>query len=296
MRAQLPCEEFLWNADTPGEWLGKLEGLQEGLGFQETVKIFLDGRQEPPPLSPLNMALVLHGLISIGLDLQQRRSSPIGANPDDTASRQARLSRGFQIWRGNFESLMEQVLAPAINQKVLLMYHMAHIALHSNRQDLFTAAGDRRFFRRGSNDIYRAKQEVQEWAHLPSAQLATWHAVQILLSFFRSGAQICHQDFYASWSTYVATLMCWAYGQLSGSPLAGVDSEDVGERGWDLEREMGIYLQQMNTNSWEQLAHIRQQDRRRTNGLLVMVRDAFELARWGVIQEGMEVLGRLKSV
>ncbi|KAF8252751.1 hypothetical protein K440DRAFT_631703 [Wilcoxina mikolae CBS 423.85] len=289
VRLQLPCEEFLWNASTPVEWFGKLDGVQEGLGLLEALKIFLDCRREPPALSPLSLVLVLHGLIAVGLDLQ-RRSPSIGHTSDDPAAKQSRISRAFEIWRGQLESLVPQVLLQSWYQKVLLMYHMAHIALHTNRQNLLVGAGDRRFYRRNSNDFYRAKQELQQWASIPSAQLAAWHAVQILLRYLGS-SQMYHQDLYVSWSTYVATLICYTYGNMSTSPSEVVEQEDAVV--WDLEQDMRAYLQMMNTDTWESLSHVRRYQRKRTDGLLAVVRNTMKLARWGLVQEGLEVLKRL---
>ena len=225
------------------------------------------------------------------------------------------------------------------------MYHMAHIALHTNRQDLLVAAGDRRFYRRNnSNDFYRARRELQQWASMPSAQLATWHAVQILLRYL-SSSQGYHQDLYVSWSTYVATLVCFTYGNTSplsispspdnnsinnannsngnnnnmvvvgggggggrggqggqGQGQSDPSAEEDSQEGlgpvpvvWDLEQDMRAYLQVMNTDSWESLGRVRRAQKRRTQGLLAVVRNNMKLTRWGLVQEGLEILKRLGS-
>jgi len=290
VRLQLPCDEYLWSANSPSEWLERIDSAQLGQGFLDTLKIFLDGRREPPALTPFSLVLVLHGLIAVGLDLQ-RRTSPVSADADESATKQARISHGLEIWRGQFEVLMPQVLLQAWYQKALLMFHMSHISLHTNRQVLLAAAGDRRFFRRNSDDFYRAKHELHQWLALPSAQLATWHAVQILLRYL-SSAQTYQQDLYVTWSTYLAALICWAHGQSEVSDQQQQQDESVL---WELEQDMRIYLQQMNTDTWEDLRHVRRQYKTRTKGLLAVVGDTMKMTKWGLVQEGLEVLKRLRD-
>jgi len=290
VRIQLPCDEYLWCANSPSEWIERIDNVQDGQGFLDTLKIFLDSRRDPPALSPFSLVLILHGLIAVGLDLQ-RRASPVSPDAEDSATKQARISRGLETWRTGFEALMPQVLVQSWYQKVLLMFHMAHVALHTNRQVLLAAAGDRRFFRRNSNEFYRAKHELQRWLALPSAQLATWHAVQILLRFLGS-VQVYQQDLYVIWSTYLAALICWAYGQSEGPDKQQQQDEPVR---WDLEQDMRLYLQQMNTDTWENLALVRRQYRTRTKGLLAVMGDTMKMTRWGLVQEGLEILKRLRD-
>lgn len=58
---------------------------------------------------------------------------------------------------------------------------------------------------------------------------------------------------------------------------------------WDLQQEMRIYLQQMNTETWEGLAHVRRH-KRRTGGLLAVLGDSLKLARWGLLQDSLAIL------
>ena len=285
LRLHLPCEEYLWNAETPAEWYDGLDGLPESLGFLDTLKIFFDCRRQPPALAPFNAVLILYGLVAVGLDLQ--KSAP--PSVDDMTSKQGKLSRAFEIWRGQYETLMPQVLTQQLYQRVVLIYHMAHIALHTNQRDVLAVAGDRRLSKSDPDDFYRAKQEVQQWVNLPSAQIAAWHAVQILLRYL-SSPHDHRDDFYSCWSSYIAALICWAYGHLSPPNLGpGGVMEVEDEPYWDLQQEMRIYLQQMNTETWESLAHVRRH-KRRTGGLLAVLGDSLKLARWGLLQDSLAIL------
>ncbi|KAL0634638.1 hypothetical protein Q9L58_006431 [Maublancomyces gigas] len=294
LRVHLPCEEFLWNADSSHEWVGYLDGQMEHSYFLETLRIFLDPKRQLPVLSPLSSMFVLHGLISVGFDLH-RRSSPIGPSPEETSAKQARLLRAYEKWATYYDINVSPHLSQVCNNQNMVMYHSAYITLHTNIHNLITIAGDSRIFKRNSerSDYYRAKMELQQWAGSPAAQLATWHAVQILVRSL-SRTQLYLDHFHVPWSMYVATLVCWVYGQLSSPTAAGpggvpqISEEEVI---WDAHQDMRVYLQQMSTDSWEDLTHARGQ--RRTNGLLTVVRSTMEGFRWGLIQESVEVLKRL---
>lgn len=293
LRVHLPCEEFLWNADSSHEWVGYLDGQMEHSCFLETLRIFLDPKRQLPVLSPLSSMFVLHGLISVGFDLH-RRSSPIGPSPEESSAKQARLLGAYEKWATYYDINVSPHLSQVCNNQNMVMYHSAYISLHTNIHNLITIAGDSRIFKRNSErtDYYRAKMDLQQWAGSAAAQLATWHAVQILVRSL-SRTQLYLDHFHVPWSLYVATLVCWVYGQLSSSTVGpgGIPQISDDEVIWDAHQDMRVYLQQMSTDSWEDLAHARGQ--RRTNGLLTVVRNTMEGFRWGLIQESVEVLKRL---
>lgn len=266
----------------------------EHSSFLETLRIFLDPKRQLPVLSPLSSMFVLHGLISVGFDLH-RRSSPIGPSPEETAAKQARLLRAYEKWATYYDINVSPHLSQVCNNQNMVMYHSAYISLHTNIHNLIITAGDGRIFKRNSerDEYQRAKFEIQQWANSAAAQLATWHAVQILVRSL-SRSQLCLEHFHVPWSMYVATLVCWVYGQFSSSAIGGgVSQAPDDEVIWDAHQDMSHYLRQMSTENWEDLAHVRGQ--RRTAGLLVVVRSTMEGIRWGLIQESVEVLKRLSA-
>ncbi|KAI5795163.1 hypothetical protein EDC01DRAFT_74948 [Geopyxis carbonaria] len=289
---QLPCDEFLWNADKASDWIKGFEGQQEYDGFLQTLKIFLDCRRQPPALSPLCCTLVLHGLISIGLDLQERSSSD-GSSQAETAAKQDKLLQGFEVWRRQFVQL-GQILVEPWYERIMAMYHIGYIVLHTSIHNLLAVAGDRRLSARNVNDYYRVKQEMQQWASLPSAQIATWHSLRILLPYL-SRPQVYSQELYVTWCTYVATLVCWAYGHLSPPPLDANGLPEVTEEEdfmWDPYPDMRMYLEQMDTATWQRLGQVRLY-KSKTGGLLSVVSSAMESTRWGLVKESHEILKRL---
>ncbi|RPB17168.1 hypothetical protein P167DRAFT_531429 [Morchella conica CCBAS932] len=292
-RVYLPCEEFLWNANTSQEWVGYLDGQMETLSFLETLRIFLDPKRQLPVLSPLSSMFILHGLISVGFDLH-RRSSPIGPSPEETAAKQSQLLRAYEKWATYYNINVSPHLSQITSDQNMVMYHSAYISLHTNIHNLITTAGDSRIFKRTSerDEHQGAKFEIQQWANTAAAKLATWHAVKILVRSL-GRPQLYLEHFHVPWSMYVATLVCWAYGQFSSSAIGpGVQaSED--EVIWDAHQDISHYLRQMNTDNWEDLVHVRGQTR--TAGLLTVVQGSMEGIRWGLIQESVEVLKRLNA-
>lgn len=294
----LPCEEFLWNADSPHEWVGYLDGQQEHPSFLETLRIFLDSKRQFPVLSPLGAMFILHGLMSVGYDLY-RRPSPVGPSPEESAAKRTRLLAAYEKWATYYEVNVSQHLTQSCNNKNMVLYHAAYVSLHTNIHNLTTVAGDTRAFKRGPErapervDYYRAKAELQQWAGTGSAQLATWHAVQILVRS-PSRAQVYLEQFHVPWCMYVATLVCWAYGQFSPpvgpGPTPEVSDDEVI---WDAHQDMRSYLQQMSVENWQDVPHVR--GLRRTAGLMAVVKSTLEGVRWGLTHESVDVLKRLNA-
>lgn len=292
LRTQLPCEEFLWNSETSADWAGFIQGQPEYPGFLEMLKMFLDPRKQLPAMTPLNSVFILLGLISVGFDLY-RRSSPVAPSPEDTAQKQTKLLRAFETWRRHFESIMSQSIVQHWYHKMMLIYHAAYISLHTNLRSLLSVSSDYRFLRRNSNtstDMYQAKRELQQWAVTPQARLATWHAVKILIICL-DRSQIFEELLYP-WAMYISTLCCWAYGHFSPSTVGPAVMPGEDEAMWDAHEDVRQYLQQMNTESWEGVLHVGA-PRRRTSGLLSVVRGAMDGSRLGLIRESIEVLKRL---
>lgn len=286
----LPCKEFLWNADSSHEWVGYIDGQQEHPSFLGTLRIFLDPKKQFPVLSPLSSMFILHGLISVGYDLH-RRSSPIGPSPEETAAKQARLLRAYEKWATYYEMNVSQHLSQSCNNRNMVMYHAAYISLHTNIHNLTTVAGDTRTYKRSPErgDYYRAKAELQQWANSGSAQLATWHAAQILVRSLNR-THVYLELFHVPWCMYIAALVCWAYGQFSPSAVGpgGLPEASDDKAAWDAHQDMRVYLGQMSTDSWESLP--RAGGHRRTAGLIAVVKNTLEGVRWGLTHGSVDVL------
>jgi hypothetical protein len=168
------------------------------------------------------------------------------------------------------------VVGEAWESRVLVQYHMGYIALHCPRLSLLAVAGDVRFTRRANSDCYR---EMVEWAAGIPGQVAVWHAVQMLL-------RVLGKEEATGWPVYLAGLVCHVFGNMG---------DDTGEETWNPEGEMrGVqYLNVMNTPSWEGIGHVRPMERRRTRGLLIMLKH--NMVKRGLGTESWNVLDRLSG-
>lgn len=176
----------------------------------------------------------------------------------------------------------------------MVMYHMAFVTMHTDLHQIYTLAGESRILSRSAErlDYYQAKNELAQWANSPKGQLATWHAIQIIVRMLGEPG-LLREQLHIPWMQYICLLVCWVYGVLSNSLAGGQIDNGTAELFWDAQaaqQDMQTYLQQMNTRSWQELAHAR--NFRRTAGLIATVKnnwDAMNL-RWGLLDHSGDVL------
>ena len=304
LQCKLPCAEFLWSASTSQKWADSLDGQLDYPSVHEMLKMFLDSRWNPPLLPPLSSILLLNGLISIGLDLQRMSATTISLHIEDHSPRklQAKLQcilHGLETWRKQFDNGAGSVLIQPWYHRARIMYHMAYIQLNTNIHYILDCVGDTRFMEAGNSKdpapFPMIKQELQQWVKVSASDLSTWHAVQILILYL-GGPQLHEQDIYVSWCTYLATLVCWVYGELAPSVYQNAQDQGL----WEVEPEDSLkaYLDTMNTGTsagLAQLSYKKQALRSRTAGLLVVVSNVLEVNRWKRIKDGVEVLRTLQA-
>lgn len=288
LKVKLPCEEFLWSADSAVKWANMVDGQLEYPSFLDLLKIFLDGRRTLPVLSPLCSVLVLHGLISIGLDLQRLSSSAnFGLSPQETTVKQQTILQGLDTWKQQFDDVAPSILIEPWYQRAMTTYHMAFIMLNTNVQYILASAGDRRYVKE-MVPFAMIERELQQWASVSASHLGTWHAIQILLRYLRR-PQLYEQDLYVPWCAYLAAMICWAYGMLAPK----MENEQDMWESQDAHEGMRNYLNVMNTDDWthlRQLSPDKQPFRPQTRGLLYMIRRTLEAPRWELIKDSIGFL------
>ncbi|KAF8471156.1 fungal-specific transcription factor domain-containing protein [Kalaharituber pfeilii] len=297
LQAGLPSgkEEVLWDADCASDWLNSVDTQADQPTFLGVLRIFFDQKKQIPHISPLASLFILHGLISVSLDLKRSKQRNTVAGIE----KQARLLQAYEKWRQHYEKTVAIHLRSPCHNKIMVMYHMAFVTMHTNLHLLYTVAGDTRLFSRSTEriDYYHAKNELDQWANSPTGQLATWHAIQIIVRM-RSEAALVREQLHMPWMQYIALLMCWVYGSLSKSPLAGQPDDGSTDYFWDAsvaQQDIQAYLQQMNTRTWQELAHAR--NFRGTAGLIAVVKQSWDALglRWGLLDQAAEVLRNVVS-
>ncbi|KAI5788909.1 hypothetical protein DFH27DRAFT_214434 [Peziza echinospora] len=311
LQAGLPSgkEEVLWDSNCASDWITCVDTEAEVPTFLGVLRYFFDEKKPLPHLSPLASVFILHGLISIALDLKKNRLR----NPEGAIERHGRILQAFERWRQQYEKTVAIHLRSPCHNKIMVMYHMAFVAMHTDIRTLLIVAGETRVFTRDSNnntsphqqqqqqriEFYHAKNEMTAWANSPNGQLATWHAVQILLRLLGEPALV-REQVHLPWMQYLSLLICWAYGNLLTNHLApqGI-IDDNGNNNmlmWNsqaAQQDMQAYIEQMNKRSWQELTNAR--GVRRTTGLIMTVKENWEGIHWGLLQQSSEILRTLAA-
>jgi len=288
-------EEVLWDSDCASDWLTRVDTQADQPTFLGVLRIFFDQKKQIPHISPLASVFILHGLISVSLDLKRSKQ----CHTDAGIEKQARLLQAYERWRQHYEKTVAIHLRSACHNKIMVMYHMAFVTMHTNLHHLYVLAGDTRQFSRSTEriDYYHAKSKLTQWANSPTGQLATWHAIQIIVRMLGEPAMV-REQVHMPFMQYIALLVCWVYGSLSSSPLAGHVDNNSADLLWDpqaAQAEMQAYLQQMNTRTWQELAHARSFGR--TAGVMALVKNSWDAMglRWGVLDQAGEVIRNIIS-
>lgn len=283
-------EAALWESNCASNWLTRADPQAYQPHFLGILRILFDQKKRMPLISPLSSTFILQGLISVSLDLKQSEQR----HSDAGIEKQARVLQAYERWRLHYEKTVAIHLRPSCHNKVMVMYHMAFITMHTNLQHVYALAGDTRQFSRSveRSDYYQAKTELSQWANSPSGQLATWHAIQIIVRILGE-PDLVQEHVHMPWMQYTSILMCWAYGALSHSPLAGDVDSGCSDFLWNTQAskaEMQGYLQQMNTCTWQELVHAR--NFRRTAGMMASVKCSWEAMglRWSLLEQASETI------
>lgn len=311
VKVHLPCNGHIWALDTHTEWNNGLDGQPESISYLEALRSYINPRREPQALTPFSASLILYGLIALGLDLQrlQPPGFMVAPSPSDITSKRDKLLRGLELWRRQFDTLLGSILVEPWYHKVLSTYHMGIVVLHTPLKYLLASAGDFRLTRDTSDEIvYRAKQELQMWIASPNySQLATWHAGQILMRYM-DRSELYHHELFHSWLAYVATLVCWAYGQMLPRvpPGLGQDHHHHNHHQqqqqdsimlWELQQApheaASLWLQRMGPPRWQDLIHVNSEYCRRTEAVLMVFGEVLGGSRWRLVKDGGEVLKRI---
>lgn len=234
----LPCEEDLWEADSL-TWLKIKDNFTIPPSFTHTISSFLKLHTYTNQLSPWNMMIILHGLISVAWNLRLRETNiatettiaRISSNSqtvtrDDYNSKKRGIdiiSESYYNWLKNYR------ITFIINGKLpynhpyimgcLTTYEFAHIILNASSQDMQYAmavlADPLTYTSKPHRFLTRKTQyALNQWVNSRSSIVALSHALDLLEMFL-----MCEQPyevqketaFHRPWGLYMATVTIWIY-------------------------------------------------------------------------------------
>lgn len=307
---RLPCDEEVWDAASAVAWNSALSQCPDPPHFYPTLKRILMHERLPSQLSPWNMMIVLHGLISVSFVLSRQRGSGfvlsqlVGRGEQENEWCRLMMD-SYTAWLEcyNRTFLLSGLLAPthAYVRGCLAIYELAHICLHVDSEALITyamlAKADNS--ERVSRDYQRSAATLKAWVASTHGQHAVRHALELVTFFYdvkpglRPRAYDAGTDtaLHRPWCLYLATLTLWAYGYVHDHACTHVvDAENA-----DPATELVYYLTRMRAGLDEKNEASLVGVWSCTRALLTVVCTSLQSSEWGLLREAVWVLCTLLS-
>ena len=253
IRLPLPCDDNLWAANSPDvvrqlDANFRMYGVKQ-VSFLDGLKSALHGKEVKT--HAFGRMIIISGLLSVGWHLNHREThlkwlDLRGPQAETHDTWRKLLLKAFDSWKESFDLAMFDSVNDApgnrpvpngpINSAALL-FHLAHISLHSDIVDCQVYAGARRLLGRkiSSRDYTNSVKRMGAWAKQASTRHAILHAFKLLHRVLvdpnprsrrspvadSSGVQYSvrtETDPHRPWIMYYAVLSIWAFVQAIGRP------------------------------------------------------------------------------
>ncbi|KXT01898.1 hypothetical protein AC578_2175 [Pseudocercospora eumusae] len=315
LRSTLPCDQAVWEADTPQAWMEAWKSQQHSPPHLLAVlKTYLTTHvTKRANLNAISRIILLHGLMSVSWDMTRRDQTSLGllGNGLSAGSWRDRMAKAYESWKIDFDhfaastgtNLMrctgdleaQQYSVQRFESFVAAyaaLYHAAQLILLAEILDLQIYAGARHILGRSVSrtDYSRSQKVVKRWANedATKAAKAAWHAAHILQASVRhSDSEIVVGDlFHHAWTLILGTLTIWSFYHSRPSSQTE-DDEPI----WDAKEHMHQQLHFMTSASPETLTTVTPAAGKKcTAGLTSVVVSSLAKIRWGVIHDGTSVL------
>jgi hypothetical protein len=115
VQLSLPSEEEEWNAISSKTWSMIHQAASPPPQFLTALKASLMASPSAPPLSPFGRVSVLHGLMSVALDLHWRDSFMTDLSTPDDATKEWKetISAGYNCWKARLDEALMSASYPA---------------------------------------------------------------------------------------------------------------------------------------------------------------------------------------
>lgn len=249
IRLPLPCDDSLWSARSP-DILRQLDSSFRMYGVKQVS--FLDGLKsalhgKEVKTHSFGRMIILSGLLSVGWHLKHRESQlkwlELRAPTSEAQDNWRKMLLGaFDKWKGTFDLAMSDSMIDPAGERgnpngpissASVLFHLAHISLHTDIVDFQVYAGAKRLVGRkvSTRDYTNAVNRMSAWAKQASSRHAVLHAFKLLYrilvepysrrrSSTQSGAAAPIQysmrndtDPHRPWIMYYAVLTIWAFVQ-----------------------------------------------------------------------------------
>ncbi|EME81725.1 uncharacterized protein MYCFIDRAFT_50372 [Pseudocercospora fijiensis CIRAD86] len=315
LRSTLPCDQAIWEADTPHAWIEAWKSQDHSPPHLLAVlKTYLTTHMtKRVNLNAISHIILLHGLMSVSWDMTRRDQTSLGllSNGLSAGSWRDRMAKAYESWKIDFDhftastgtNLMRCTGDPEAQLYSVqrfdsfvaaynALYHAAQLILLAEILDLQIYAGARHILGRSVSrmDYSRSQKVVKRWANEDASRAAraVWHAAHILQASARhSDSEFVVGDlFHHAWTLILGTLTIWSF--YHSRPSSQTDDD---EPIWDAKEHMHQQLHFMTSASPETLATVTPAAGKKcTAGLTSVVVNSLTKIRWGVIHDGTSVL------
>ncbi|OQU98513.1 Fungal specific transcription factor domain-containing protein [Cladophialophora immunda] len=238
-RSALPCSSVVWEARSAEEWDYQVTQQQAPESFLTVLRSYLSRPMSTRyfHLDGISYLLLLHGLMSVALNLKRTSDMSLGCNNlSDSSDWRSRMATSYDLWKADFDvycfrarsssrpshsdGALEIGALKHFADTTLAVYHAAHITLNVDISLLQTFAGAPLISKWVTKaDRQLSSQKVQAWATggagRDPAHAAVWHAAHILRSCIVDfNGQQPQYSFQYPWCVYLASLTYWAFSRV----------------------------------------------------------------------------------
>ncbi|KAH7318277.1 zinc finger, C2H2 type domain-containing protein [Stachybotrys elegans] len=275
IRLPLPSDDNLWMASSPDE-VRQLDANFRMYGVKQVT--FLDGLKnalhgKEVKTHAFGRMIIVAGLLSVGWHLNHQQSHlkwlDMRGTPSETQdSWRKMLLKAFDSWKESFDHAMSDSLSDAMGARRVpngpissasVLYHLAHLSLHSDFVDCQVYNGAKRLMGRkiSTRDYHNAVKRMNAWAKQASTRHAILHAFKLLYRILvepnsrRRGSMHdapviqysirSDPDPNRPWIMYFATLNISSFVQALGRP-PGKGFPYAPHRGLDIYGRVADYL------------------------------------------------------
>jgi hypothetical protein len=234
---RLPCEEALWEAGDAPTWALLKQSFPPNPYFKPTVSSFLKLENTSYQLSPWNMMIVLHGLMSVAWNLRLRESIMRESGvPESPAGEGARIHNGGNIISESYGGWLRCYRVTFIisgklpfNHPYVLgcltTYEFAHVILNADIQrcqqfiELLAGMSQSRSKKNAKSQNESTFNALHQWANSGNAILALNHALDLIdmFSIMEQKYDVSKETaFHRPWCLYAAVMTVWVFQYFSG--------------------------------------------------------------------------------
>ncbi|ANB11657.1 hypothetical protein AWJ20_4478 [Sugiyamaella lignohabitans] len=318
---RLPCEEAVWEAEDADSWIKLKRSYPATPYFQQMISIFLklESSSITHQLSPWNMMIIFHGLISVGWRTRLRESVIITGEEEfsptavSTNNFVGIVSESYYGWLRHYRTAFITSNKLPFNHPYVLgcltTYEFAHVILNTDiqrNQDFLQLLTSSSSSSANSSRAIKSCRVLCHWASSINAISALTHALDLIDMFLVSDIKYDvskETAFHRPWCLYLSAITIWIFEYFSGrndrpryaenlslSQYLGRLRATLSRKG--LDNRASLAKLAINPQVIYDKENIHKCE---ANVLLRQIIELLKASRWGVLQNRIKILNDVLS-